>query len=88
MQGLELLPQERRAYYQRLHERLVEIVYQGVKNGDWQSVQDASKHHMDLQRICFFEAKPPLPGGRWECFDIILDLIENFCRGCGFVKSL
>ena len=84
MQGLELLPQERRAYYQRLHERLVDIVYRNVESGDWQIVQDASKYHLDLQRLCIFEAKPPLPGGRWECFDIILDLIENFCRKYGW----
>lgn len=84
MQGLELLPLERKEYYNRLHQRLCEICYDSIKSGDWEKVQLAAQHHLNLQRICYFEGMPPLPGGRWECFDILLAGVDNFCSKQGW----
>ena len=78
MQGLEKFPVERQEYYRRLHQRLCEICYDNIASGNWDIVQLAAEHHLNLQRICMFEGAPPLPGGRWACFDVLLSGIEAF----------
>ena len=84
MQGLEKLPQERRAYYSRLHERLTDICCQALSKRDWQLVYEAAGYHLKLQHLCIAEGVPPSRGEPWKCFNIILQEIEKWCSAPEF----
>lgn len=81
----EALSQERQAYYNRLSDRLIEMCYAAINTGDWDRVTECAKLHLDLNRCVEYERCAVPHGCRWNSIDIVLKLIERFCKQDGWV---
>ena len=83
MNGLERLPPERQAYYIRLDEALTVISFRAKKVMDTVTADIADTYRRRLHHLCECEGEP-MPGrARWNCFDLSLDLIRDFCKHQG-----
>ena len=77
MEGLDKLPQERRARYLDLDNRLEGILIEAIYYDDVTTLYDAAKHKRDLAQCGFIEAEYP---NMIRAVNVSLDIIEHFCR--------
>lgn len=77
MKGLDKLPQERRARYVDLHNRLENILMAAVDQDDATTLYDAARYQRDLARCCCIEAEY---SNMLRAVNISLSMIEHFCR--------
>ena len=79
------LPLERQLYYKLLSDRLVEMCYGAVKVGDWDRVSQCAKLHLDLNRCAEYERCAVPHGCRWHSIELLLNIIQDFCKEDGWV---
>ena len=76
----EFLSQERKAYYNRLSDRLTEMCYAAVNAGDWERVIECAKLHLELNRCADYEKALTIGS-----INAKLSSIHRFCKEDGWV---
>ena len=83
--GASCLPTERKAYYDRLSDRLIEMCYAAVNAGDWERVEQCAKRHILLNKYALFEVffyEHRVFNGAIET---LLEPIDHFCKEDGWI---